>query len=78
MKENSNLIRIYSGTELTVNLLKDELDGFGIPSMIQNDFNSGVSAGFSGGVPSAIDLFIQESDLGKAEPILIEFIEINR
>ena len=78
MKENNNLIRIYSGTELTVNLLKDELEGFGIPSMIQNDFNSGVSAGFSGGVPSAIDLFIQESDLGKAEPILSEFREINR
>jgi hypothetical protein len=77
MKEDNNLIRIYSGTELTVNLLKDELEGFGIPSMIQNDFNSGVSAGFSGGVPSAIDLFIQERDLGKAEPIVSEFREIN-
>jgi len=46
MKENSNLIRVYSGTELTVNLLKDELEKFGISSMIQNDFNSGVSADF--------------------------------
>ena len=77
MKENSNLIRVYSGTELTVNLLKDELEKFGISSMIQNDFNSGVSAGFSGGVPSSIDLFIQELDLGKAEPILSEFRETN-
>ena len=73
MKENSNLIRVYSGTELTVNLLKDELEKFGISSMIQNDFNSGVSAGFSGGVPSSIDLFIQELDQKKAEPILSEF-----
>ena len=78
MKENNNLIRIYSGTELTVNLLKDELEGFGITSMIQNDFNSGISAGFSGGVPSSVDLFIQERDLGKAEPIVSEFREINR
>ena len=77
MKGNNNLIRVYSGTELTVNLLKDELEKFGISSMIQNDFNSGVSAGFSGGVPSSIDLFIQELDLGKAEPILSEFREIN-
>jgi len=77
MKENSNLIRVYSGTELTVNLLKDELEKFGISSMIQNDFNSGVSAGFSGGVPSSIDLFIQELDMGKAEPILSEFRAIN-
>ena len=44
MKENSNLIRVYSGTELTVNLLKEELEGSGIPSMIQNDFNSGISS----------------------------------
>lgn len=78
MKEKNNLIRVYSGTELTVNLLKDELEEFGISSMIQNDFNSGISAGFSGGVPSSIDLFIQELDLGKAESILSEFRETNR
>jgi hypothetical protein len=77
MKGNSNLIRVYSGTELKVNLLKDELEKFGISSMIQNDFNSGVSAGFSGGVPSLLDLFIQELDLGKSEPILSEFREAN-
>ncbi len=77
MKEKSNLIRVYSGTELTVNLLKDDLEKFGISSMIQNDFNSGVSAGFSGGCPSSIDLFIQELDLGKAEPIISEFSKTN-
>ena len=77
MKENSNLIPIFSGTELTVNLLKDELENFGISSLIQNDFNSGVSAGFSGGVPSSIDLLIQEFDMEKADPIISEFRETN-
>lgn len=77
MKEKSNLIRVYSGTELTVNLLKDELNNFGISSMIQNDFNSGISAGFSGGVPSSVDLFIQEFDMEKAAQILREFSETN-
>ena len=77
MEKKSNLIRVYSGTELTVNLLKDELEKSGISGMIRNDFNSGLSAGFSGGVPSAIDLFIQELDLEKAEPIIREFREIN-
>jgi hypothetical protein len=77
MKENSNLICVYSGTELTVNLLQDELGKFGIPSMIQNDFNSGVSAGFSGGIPSSIDLFIQERDLEKADSIISEFRKTN-
>ena len=77
-KEENNLIRIYTGTELTVDLLKDELENVGIPAMIQNDFNSGVSAGFSGGVQSAVDLFIQELDMEKAEPIVKEFMDINR
>ena len=78
MKEKTNLIRVYTGTELTVLLLKKELEKSGIYGIVQNDFSSGVSAGFSGGVPSSVDLFIQELDLQKAEPILVEFMAINR
>ncbi len=77
MKENNQLIRVYTGTELTVNLLKDELEKFEIGALIRNDFNSGVSAGFSGGVISAADLFIQEVDLSRAEAIINEFNAIN-
>jgi hypothetical protein len=74
MKEKNKMIRVYSGTELTVNLLKDELEQIGISGLIQNDFNSGIVAGFSGGGPSSIDLFIQEFDLKEAEPIINDFI----
>ena len=77
MKGKDSLIRVYSGTEITVTLLKDELEESGISAMIQNDFNSGVSAGFSGGFTSAVDLFIKESDLTAAEPIVKEFVKIN-
>ena len=78
MKDKENLVLLYTGTELTVNLLKDELEKTGVYGIVQNDFNSGISAGFSGGVPSAIDLYIQELDLEKAEPILGEFKRINK
>jgi hypothetical protein len=57
MNENDNLVRIYTGTELTVNLLNTELEKVGISGIIQNDFESGTSAGVAGN-PSAIDLFI--------------------
>jgi hypothetical protein len=77
MKENDNIIRVYTGTEITVNLLKDELEKVGITGVIQNDFESGTSAGIAGN-PSAIDLFIQESDLKKAKPILKDFLKINK
>jgi len=73
MKDGTNLIRIFSGSEIVAILLKEELEVNGIPAIIQNDFQSGISAGFAGGVPSAIDLLIQESDLKKAEPIIDEF-----
>lgn len=75
MKEESNLVRIFTGSEISVILLKGELEENGITALIQNDFQSGISAGFSGGVPSAIDLYIQESDLFQAEPIVNDFIQ---
>jgi len=77
MKSENKLIRVFTGTEVMVNLLKDELEKEGIFGIIQNDFKSGVIAGFGGGVPSAIDLYIQQKDLQKAEPIINEFIRIN-
>ena len=78
MEEQTNTIRVYSGTELKVNLLKEELSQNGISSLIKNDFNSGLVACFSGGGPSAVDLYIQENDLEKAEPIIKEFIQRNK
>jgi hypothetical protein len=73
MKEGTNLIRVFSGSEILAILLKDELEVNGIPAIIQNDFQSGISAGFAGGVPSSVDLLIKESDLKNAEPIINEF-----
>jgi hypothetical protein len=77
MKARNKLIKVYTGTELTVNLLKGELEESGISSIIYNDFKSGISAGFAIGTTSAVELFIQEDDLEKAESILSEFIKIN-
>ena len=75
MKSETNLIRVYSGTEISINLLKAELEDNGISAMIQNDFQSGISAGFYGGGTASVDLFIQESDMKSAEPIINDFIK---
>ena len=74
MEDENNLIRIYSGTEISINLLKEELEENGIAAMIQNDYQSGITAGFFGGGTTAIDLFVQESDLKAAETIVADFI----
>jgi hypothetical protein len=78
MKEKNKLIKVYTGTEVTVILLKGLLEEIGVTSVIQNNYRSGVEVGFVGGVQSAIDLFIQQSDLEKAEPIIRDFIARNK
>ena len=77
MKNGNNLIRVFTGTEVLVYLLKERLDEVGISALIKDDFQSGITVGFVSGVPSAIDLYIQESDLKEAEPIINEFIQNN-
>jgi len=77
MKNGNDLIRVFTGTEVLVYLLKERLEEVEISALIKNDFQSGITVGFVSGVPSAIDLYIQESDLKKAEPIINEFIQNN-
>ena len=78
MREKNELIRVFPGTEISVILLNGELGGIGVTARIQNDFQSGVTGGFMGGTPSGVDLYIQLSDLEKAEPIINEFIKNNK
>jgi len=77
MKNGNDLIRVFTGTEVLVYLLKERLEEVEISALIKNDFQSGLTVGFISGVPSAVDLYIQESDLKEAEPIINEFIQDN-
>ena len=78
MKDKNKLVKVYTGTEVTVLLLKDLLEDIGVTSTIQNNYKSGIEVGFVGGVQSAIDLYIQQSDFETAEPLIRDFIEKNR
>jgi len=78
MEEQTELIKVFTGTEITVGLLKSELEKAGIVGLVQDDFNSGIQAGFFAGTPSTIDLYIQQSELTRAAPIVKGFLEINR
>jgi len=77
MGKGNNLILVYTGAEINADLLKEQLEEIGVAALIKNDFQSGITVGFVGGVPSAIDLYIQESGLKKAEQIILEFNRIN-
>ena len=77
MGKENNLIRVFTGTEVLVYLLKERLDEAEISALIKNDFQSGLTVGLVSGVPSAVDLYIRESDIKEAEPILNQFIRDN-
>ena len=63
------MIKVYSGTEMSVLALKDRLEKEGINTTIRNDSNNS----FLGGVPIAIDMYIKNSDLRKAKNIIDAF-----
>lgn len=73
MSEDSDMVHVFSSTELTVNHLKNILADNGITSLVRNDYESGNAAGFVGGTATTIDLYIQKTDEEKALPIIEEF-----
>jgi hypothetical protein len=68
MAKSNDLIKVFYGPEGTVILLKSRLEEEGITSLIKNDSSEaflGVSTPFT-------DLYINESDLDKALPLIAE------
>lgn len=74
----SKLIRVFAGSEITVNLLQAELEQEGIPTNVVNEYEQSNFRGFSTGTPYSVDLYILDSDFEKAEPIVNEFLKINK
>ncbi|MEI6274701.1 MAG: DUF2007 domain-containing protein [Prolixibacteraceae bacterium] len=76
MKEKNELVRIFTGSEVLVLMLKGALEEIEIGSLIQNEFQSGMAAGI-GGFAEYVDLYIQKSDLVNAQPLINEFNQTN-
>lgn len=74
----SKIVRVFAGSEITVNLLKAELEQEGIPVNVVNEYEQSNFRGFSTGTPYSVDLYILDSDLEKAKPIVEEFLKINK
>jgi hypothetical protein len=77
MNNNETSVRIFTGREVQGIILKAELEENGIISIIKNDFQSGLSAGFATGTAPEIDILIKAEDLLAAEPIVAEFMKNN-
>lgn len=73
MKTDRDYTNIYTGSEVSVILLKGLLEAEGIATLVKNEHESGRVAGFSGGSYSGVRLYVMEMDKGKALEIKAQF-----
>ncbi len=73
MDDHSKHMRLFTGSLIEIQRLQLDLDDAQIPSMVKNNFQSGLRAGFYGGSPSQVELFIYEEDNEQAQEILAAF-----
>lgn len=66
------LIKIFSGSEILAIALQKQLEDKNIDTMLKNNIQSARLGGF-GNADLAVEIFIQETDYGKASPILEDF-----
>jgi hypothetical protein len=74
MTSDDRTVKIFSGKEILVYSLKARLEENQISAMIRNDSLDN----FLRGTPAAIDLYIRQADLKRANPVLKEFLSKNQ
>ncbi|MDI1256316.1 MAG: DUF2007 domain-containing protein [Flavobacterium sp.] len=66
------LIKIFSGSEILAQNLKIKIEEIGVDVIMKDNIQSAKLAGF-GNAGVAVELFIQEIDFGKANPVIEDF-----
>ncbi len=66
------LVKIFSGSEIIAMALQTKLQENGIVCMAKNNLQSARMAGF-GNTDLAVEIFINETDKEKTEPIIEDF-----
>ena len=65
------LIKIFSGNEILALSLQQEIEAIGVATVIRNNNQANVIPSVQ--TQKAVELFIQEIDFGKANPVIEEF-----
>ncbi|MBQ0736545.1 putative signal transducing protein [Aquimarina celericrescens] len=70
MFPESEYERVYTGSLVNIQFLQTLLQDRGINSITRDEMKSGMMAGFGGGVPDHIQLFVKKDDMEEALPII--------
>jgi hypothetical protein len=65
------LMKVFSGSEILATALKTKLEEAGIETLMKNNNQSNIILGSNGSI--AVELFIDESKYGKADPVITDF-----
>lgn len=65
-------MKIFSGSEILAKNLQQRIEAAGIDTIVKDNIQSARLGGF-GNSDLAVEVFIQESDFGKAHPVIEEF-----
>lgn len=73
MNKDQKTIRIYTGPTMIGSGLIARLNEIGISPIVKDDHHSGITGGFSTGVPNQVRLFIRNEELDKAKNMINEY-----
>ncbi|HLF51952.1 MAG TPA: DUF2007 domain-containing protein [Flavobacterium sp.] len=65
-------MKIFSGSEILAQALQQKIEAIGVETVLKNNIQSARLAGF-GTSGQAVEVFIQETDFSKANPVIEEF-----
>ena len=66
------LMKVFSGSEILATALQAKIEAIGVNTVVKNNIQSARLGGF-GNTDLAVELFIQETDFSKANPVIEEF-----
>ncbi|WP_338645880.1 DUF2007 domain-containing protein [Flavobacterium sp. KS-LB2] len=66
------LMKVFSGSEILAMALKEKIEAIGVETLLKNNIQSARLAGF-GTTGQAVELFVQETEFAKVNPVIEEF-----
>lgn len=67
---DSHYIKIYTGSFIIVQMIKQRLEDIGISPVIKDEAESGRLAGFATSLPTQPEIYVHENELDKAVTIV--------
>ena len=73
MSDETNWVRVYTGSDFSASLLQAEIENLGVKAQVKSDRTAGLNAGF--GSSGFAQVLVNENDTVKVKATVEEFME---